>query len=207
MMTPSPHSCAIATQRLLAGLVLLVLVGTGHAQAPSSGNLLRNSRFQDDWLTLLPELKTLNWNYVMDFYHRRDFNPDGWDLKGNWTWDNADAPHGQRRLILQGPQATLTQDVNAWGVHDPKQLAGSPDTGGYPALVAVGSPEAKRLLRDLTLRVRLRGQDVPDRGGTVEAAWVPAQGAPVAVSVPLPTGTFDFKDVELKLPASLWWEK
>jgi hypothetical protein len=144
--------------RTVVGLaVLIIAAGPSPAQPPGSSNLLRNSRFQDDWLTLLPELKTLNWNYVTDFYHRRDFNPDGWDLKGSWTWDNADAPSGQRRLVLTGPQATVTQTVNAWGVHDPKQLAGSPDTGGYPALLSVSSPEAKRLLRDLTLKVRLRG--------------------------------------------------
>src|SRR5437016_944405 len=62
----------------------------------AQGNLLRNGNFQDDWITLLPEMKNHHWNYSNDFYNRRDFNPDGWTCKGSWQWLDADKPMGQR---------------------------------------------------------------------------------------------------------------
>ena len=171
-------------------------------------NVLRNSRFQDDWLTLLPELKTLSWNYVMDFYHRRDYNPDGWTLQGSWTWENADAPAGERKFVLHGPAASATQHVNAWGYHDPAQREGFPDAGGYPKLVAATSPQAAKLLRDATLRVRLRAADVPEGAATLSAGWAmsPADAAAALASIAVPAGSYDWREVELKLPAALWWE-
>ena len=77
-------------------LLLLVVAFPGSAQAP--GNLLRNGRFQDDWITLLPQNRNHHWCYADGFYNRRDYNPDGWFLSGSWDWQNADAPPGQRRL-------------------------------------------------------------------------------------------------------------
>ena len=189
------------------GFVPSILSHVAVAHQEPTANLLRNGRFQDDWLTLLPELKTLNWNYVMDFYHRRDFNPDGWELKGSWTWENADAPSGQRRLLLNGPEASVSQQVNAWGIHDPKQLEGWPDAGGYPKLVSAESLLAKRLLGDMTFRVRVRGWDVPKKSASIEAVWNSGSTrASPAASGPLPSGTFDWQTVEVNLPARLWFD-
>src|SRR5262245_23477804 len=110
-----PMTCSLRTLVLL-GLLL------NPATALAQGNLLRNARFQDDWLTLLPENKNHNWNYSSDFYHRRDYNPDGWDLKGTWQLLEADAPWGQRRLVLEGPEARASQAVNWGAIHDPRAL-------------------------------------------------------------------------------------
>src|SRR5262245_5865824 len=83
---------------------LLTLVGllAAATAANGQGNLLRNSDFQDDWLTLLPELKNHHWNYTTEVFNRRDYVPDGWRLSGKWEWLDADRPHGQRRLVLSG---------------------------------------------------------------------------------------------------------
>src|SRR2546421_726768 len=97
-------------KRLLALLVLLLLPAVGLAQA--NGDLLRNGDFQDDWLRLVPEVKNPHWCYSSEFSHRRDFNPDDWDCAGSWQWLNADAPFGQRQLILKGPKADVSQRVN-----------------------------------------------------------------------------------------------
>ena len=72
---------------------------------PSSAfaNLLRNGEFQDDWITMLPETKNHHWCFPSEFFNRRDFNPDGWFCKGSWDWQNADAPWGQRRMVITGP--------------------------------------------------------------------------------------------------------
>src|SRR5688572_24868201 len=56
------------------------------AGVETPGNLLRNPRFQDDWLTFLPETKNHHWAYPSEFTNRRDFNPDGWFCKGSWAW-------------------------------------------------------------------------------------------------------------------------
>ena len=93
-------------------VLLAALLLTSIAQAEPPRSLLRNGTFQDDWLTLLPENKNHHWCYSSEFYNRRDFNPDGWTCNGSWRWLNAEAPAGQRRLILQGPSATLSQRVN-----------------------------------------------------------------------------------------------
>lgn len=191
--------------------VLICAPGVARADDPDAlapANVLRNSRFQDDWLTMLPELKTLSWNYVMDFYHRRDYNPDGWTVQGSWIWQLADLPAGQRRFVLSGPAASATQHVNVWGYHDSAQREGFPDAGGYPKLVAATSPQAAKLLRDVTLRVRLRAADVPEGAATLSAGWAmsPADAAAVMASIAVPAGSYDWRDVELKLPAALWWE-
>src|SRR2546423_11365749 len=100
-------------------------------QAP--GNLLRNGEFQDDWLTFLPETKNHHWCFSSEFYNRRDYNPDGWYCTGSWDWQNADAPWGQRRMIVTGP-AELYQRVNWIAIDDDRQLEGFPDAGGFPVM-------------------------------------------------------------------------
>src|SRR4051812_18079231 len=137
------------------------LFAAGAAPAQHTGNLLRNGDFQDDWLTLVPETKNHHWCYSSEFFNRRDFNPDTWFCKGIWQWLNADAPRGQRRLVLQGPAAQLSQRVNWVAVHDDRAREGFPDAGGFPGLRPVRSLVPLRLVRDLTFRVRLKGQDVP----------------------------------------------
>src|SRR5256885_17152673 len=91
--------------RHFLAFILLVVATT----AARGDNLLRNGDFQDDWSTLLPELKNHHWNYTTEVFNRRDYNPDGWRLSGKWQWLDADRPHGQRRLVLAGggpaPQA------------------------------------------------------------------------------------------------------
>src|SRR5262245_38211843 len=102
-------------------LLVTVLIYTP-AAVGQTGNLLRNAALQDDWLTLVPENKNHHWCYSSEFYHRRDFNPDGWFCKGSWQWLNADAPAGQRRLILAGPSAEIVQRVNWVLMHDHQNL-------------------------------------------------------------------------------------
>src|SRR5437588_11429671 len=101
--------------RALCSLLAILMASSVWAD----GNLLRNADFQDDWLTLLPELKNHHWNYTTEVYNRRDYNPDGWRLQGNWEWQSADRPRGQRRLVLKaGPKAT--QAVNAVTINNSK---------------------------------------------------------------------------------------
>src|SRR5687767_12929249 len=73
------------------------------------GGLLRNGDFRDDWLTFLPELKNHHWNYTTEVHGRRDYNPDGWRLSGQWEWRDADQPTN-RRLVLGSP-ARVAQSV------------------------------------------------------------------------------------------------
>ena len=134
----------------------LVLLTTSAVWA--DGNLLRNGDFQDDWLTLLPELKNHHWNYTTEVFNRRDYNPDGWRLSGKWQWQDADKPRGQRRLILSSP-SKVVQSVNWVTINNSAKLAGWPDAGGYPAAEAVRSKNPLALVRDLTFRVRLSGKD------------------------------------------------
>jgi hypothetical protein len=185
------------------------------ALAQPTGNLLRNPDFQDDWLTQLPESKNHHWCYSSEFYHRRDFNPDGWWCKGSWQWLNAEAPAGQRRLVLHGP-AELTQRVNLVAVHDDRNRGGFPDAGGFPTLQPQRSTKPLRLVRDLTFRVRLKGQDVPADAGSIEVGLCPPGGVdgadPYGTQVPptakataaLPQGTFEARWVEAVLPAATW---
>src|SRR5438067_13841352 len=113
-------------------LVSLLTALVAPTVARAEDNLLRNADFQDDWITQLPETKNHHWCYSSEFYNRRDFNPDGWTCKGSWQWHNAEAPAGQRRLVLQGPSAELMQRVNWIAVHDDHSRTGFPDAGGSP---------------------------------------------------------------------------
>src|SRR5947208_2364829 len=152
------------------GALLVVLLATGAAPAQRGGNLLRNGDFQDDWLTLLPELKNHHWNYTTEVFNRRDYNPDGWRLSGKWQWLDADKPRGQRRLVLSSPSTAL-QWVN-WGVvHNPRKLAGWPDAGGYPSAEEVSSKKPAGLVRDLTFRVRLSATNVAKDAVRINVAW------------------------------------
>ncbi len=200
--------------RFLPCLLCLTLLPAS-APAEATDNLLRNGRFQDDWITLLPRNMNHHWCYADGFYNRRDYNPDGWFLAGNWDWQNADAPPGQRRLVLTGP-SEVVQRVNWVTVHDDRSRAGFPDAGGFPGVSPQRSPKPLRLVRDLTFRVRLKGRDVPVKAGNIEVAWCPPGGisssdpmgtpSPPTVSAlaVLPAGTFAAKWVEVKLPAADW---
>src|SRR5690349_19098550 len=106
-------------------LLALLLVASA-AAAAEPGNLLRNGTFQDDWITLVPETKNHHWCYASEFYHRRDYNPDAWTCKGSWKRQSADAPPGDRRLVLHGPAAEVVQRVNWVMVHDDRVLEGFP---------------------------------------------------------------------------------
>jgi hypothetical protein len=207
---PPPGEPAV---RLLFLAALLAVSLAGPVAA--DGNLLRNADFQDDWLSLLPELKNHHWCYSSEFYNRRDFNPDGWTCKGTWRWLDADKPAGQRRLSLQGP-AEIAQRVNWVAIHDDRSRAGFPDAGGFPSLKAQRSLQPLRLVRDLTLRVRLAGQDVPADAGFIEVGLCPLGGnadadpygaatPPTAkATTPLPVGSFASRWVEIKLSAASW---
>lgn len=178
-----------------------------------AGNLLRNADFQDDWITLLPEMKNHHWNYSSEFYHRRDFNPDGWTCKGSWQWLNAEQPAGKRRFVVTGP-GEFIQHVPWVAIHDDRALSGFPDAGGFPTLKSARSQRPEALLRDLSLSVRLSGQNLPPKAGTVEIAIGPAiapgseaiaLGKSIAsASVPLPEGTYADREIEVKLPASAY---
>jgi hypothetical protein len=190
---------------LLFGLVTLLFLLPRPAAA-QNGNLLRNGDFQDDWLTLLPELKNHHWNYTTEVFNRRDYNPDGWRLSGKWQWLDADKPRGQRRLVLNSP-SRVVQTVN-WGVvHNSGKLAGWPDAGGYPAAEEVTSKNPAGLVRDLTFRVRLSGTNVGKDAVKIHVAWATLADDPMAakraatVSASVPEGTYKDKTVEVKLPA------
>lgn len=192
--------------RIACFILMSAMIGSAaHGQA----NLLRNGDFQDDWLTLLPELKNHHWNYTTEVFNRRDYNPDGWQLSGNWKWQSADLPRGQRRLTLAGGSRAV-QGVNWITVHNPAKLSGWPDAGGYPTAEAVRSKTPLALVRDLTFSVRLAGKDVPTGAGTITVVWssaapgedTPAAGV-VSASVAIPEGTGE-KTVEVKLPAATW---
>lgn len=198
--------------RWLAPIVVAVSMNSvALAQAP--GNLLRNGDFQDDWITLLPEMKNHHWNYSSEFYDRRDFNPDGWTCKGSWLWLNAEQPAGKRRLILAGP-ADISQYVHWVAIHDDRALAGFPDAGGFPSLKSARSLRPETLLRDLSFRVRLSGQNVPAKAGIIEVGIGPAVApgseaialgkAIASASVSLPEGTYTAKEIEVKLPAAAY---
>lgn len=195
---------------MLLSLVLTVSlavtsISLGAEKAPAGG-LLRNGDFQDDWLTILPELKNHHWNYTSEVYNRRDYNPDQWTLSGSWQWKDADAPRGRRRLILSGPGATVSQSVNWVTVHNPARLAGWPDAGGYPAEEPRRSKNPLALVRDLTLRVKLTGQGVVDKAGEIVLTLDEGPTA-VSVTAPLPAGNYQGQVVTVALPAATWLEK
>lgn len=179
-------------------------------------NLLRNATFQDDWLTRLPTTQTLHWTYPYAFYNRRDFNPDGWRCRGSWEWLDADRPNGARRFVLRGPGAEARQRLPWIAVHDESRLTGSPDAGGFPELRPHRSRTPDRLVRDLTLRVLVHGDAVPDNAGAIEVGLGPLGGATagdplgavvaplVSSTTPLPSGTYDWRWIEARLPAAAW---
>ena len=201
--------CSIAC---LVGLLLF-----GSSALAQSSNLLRNGDFQDDWITLLPETKNHHWCFSSEFYNRRDFNPDCWYCKGSWEWQNADAVYGRRGpVILKGPGAEIIQRVNWITIHDDRQLESFPDAGGFPSMTAARSHKPERLLRDLTLRVRLKGDAVPAMAGSIELGLCPPGGIvtsdpmgslvppTVTRSTPIPAGTYAAQWVEVKLPTEAW---
>ncbi len=196
-------------------LVIATMLAATPVWAQPPGNLLRNGEFQDDWITQLPETKNHHWCFPSEFFNRRDYNPDGWYCKGVWDWQNADAPWGQRRMVVTGP-AELTQRVNWVAIHDDRQLEGFPDAGGFPVMKPAISARPLRLVRDLTLRVKLTGKDLPKGAGQIDIGLCPPSGAstsdPMGVVVPalayatlpLPEGTFASKWFEIKLDAADW---
>lgn len=199
-------------------VVTLIAAIPASAVAQPAGNLLRNGEFQDDWITFLPETKNHHWCFPSEFFNRRDYNPDGWYCKGAWDWHNADAPWGQRRIVVSGP-AELYQRVNWIAIHDDRQLGGFPDAGGFPVMKVATSKRRERLARDLAFRVKLAGTDVPKGAGALEVGLHPPTGlspadpmgdrnpATVAATVSLPEGTFKPQWIEVKLPAADWWKK
>jgi hypothetical protein len=193
--------------RILWYLLIVLLALSPRAE----GNLLRNGDFQDDWLTLLPELKNHHWNYTTEVFNRRDFNPDGWMLSGKWQWVDADRPRGQRRLILSSPSRAV-QSVNWVTVNNSAKLAGWPDAGGYPIAEAVRSKNPLTLVRDLTFRVTLLRMAVPKDAVTLTVAW--SASSPMddpagtkrsaSASVFVPAGSYPARTIEVKLPAADW---
>ncbi|OGV62737.1 MAG: hypothetical protein A2498_02725 [Lentisphaerae bacterium RIFOXYC12_FULL_60_16] len=184
---------------------IVLTLGISIPARGDSGNLVRNASFRDDWLTLLPELKNHNWNYAGEFYNRRDYNPDTWELKGSWEWINPDAPREQRRLVLRGPKAEVKQLINWNAVHDPRSSGGLfPDAGGYPGLVHTTSPRPERLVRDLALRIRSSATDIPPGACTAFLRLGPPPNQPVTVFTNLPSGSYSGRWTTVVLPASLW---
>jgi hypothetical protein len=203
----------------LAALRPRLGIGAPGASLAPAVNLLRNGTFQDDWITSLPANKTLHWAYPYDLYNRRDYNPDGWSCKGSWQWVDADRPMGARRMLLAGPDAQVVQRVNWIAVHDDRALDGFADAGQFPTTKARRSRRADRLVRDVTVRVRVKGRDVPAGAGSVELGFCPPgplatsdpMGEPTPplarVSAPIPTGTFEWQSVEITLRAAAWLER
>lgn len=182
----------------------------------SPDTLLRNGTFQDDWLSLLPRPQTLHWAFPPTLYNRRDFNPDGWRCRGSWEWLAADQPRGARRLVLNAPDAQIVQRIPWIAVHDERVVSGFPDAGGFPELRAQQSDRLDRLVRDLTLRLLVRGDGVPADAGGVEIGFC-ALGAAVAhdplgadvkplaaATATFPTGTFAWQWITARLTASAW---
>jgi len=196
--------------RHLLAFVLLAVA----AAAARGDNLLRNGDFQDDWSTLLPELKNHHWNHSTEVYNRRDYNPDGWSLSGKWEWRDADKPRGQRKLVMASP-SRVVQSVNWVTVNNSAKLAGWPDAGGFPGAEAVRSKNPLALVRDITFRVKLRGKDVPKDAVKLVVAWSGASplddplGANRvgSASVFAPPGTYAEQTVEVKLPAATWLDE
>ena len=194
-------------------LAVLLFASTGLGQP---ANLLRNGDFQDDWITLLPQTKNHHWCFSSEFYNRRDYNPDCWYCKGSWDWQDADRPRGERRFIMKGPSAEAVQRVNWFAIHDDRQLEGFPDAGGFPVMKAARTHKPERVMRDLTLEVRLSGTQVPAGAGSIELALCPPGGTssgdphgtmtpPTIVrSVPITAGTSAAHNVTVKLSAADW---
>lgn len=162
-------------------------------------NMLQNADFQDDFVTLMPENKTLSWCYFPDHFNRRDYNPDGWSCTGNWGWENADAVPGQRRLMLQGTGTEISQQIN-WGIyHDDRNKYRGADDGGFPYDLTLTTHEPLRMVRDVEFRVYVKGTNVPSNAGSMKLELASA-----SASTYLPSGTFDWQWVSVTLPATSW---
>jgi len=196
-------------------LTIALLALAGLLPVLAAGNLLRNGSFQDDWITRLTEVKNHHYCFSSEHYNRRDFNPDGWECKGSWEWLNADGPMGTRRMVLRGPNADVTQRVNWVLAHDEKSLSGFADAGRFPSITPVRSKTPLALVRDLTLRVRVKGANVAADAGSIEVGLCPPGGSTfnefgtvtpptVTASAPIPAGSYDWQWVEVKLPAQQW---
>lgn len=195
-------------------LACLLLAGSPLCAQP--GNLLRNGDFQDDWITLLPQTKNHHWCFPSEFYNRRDYNPDCWYCKGSWEWQNADAPRGERRFVMKGPGAEAVQRINWVAIHDDRQLEGFPDAGGFPVMRAARSHKPERLMRNLTLEVNVKCDNVPAGAGSIEIGVCPPSGTstgdphgtmvpPTLVrSAPIPVGTAASQTISVTLPAADW---
>lgn len=190
-----------------AGFALTVTspsVAAPPADGIANGGLLRNSDFQDDWTTHLPELKNHHWNYTTEVFNRRDYNPDGWWLNGSWDWLDADKPIGSRRLVLRGPNAVVTQTVPWVQVHNSKKRpVGWPDAGGYPPEESRRSKTPLAFVRDLTFRVRVSAKDVPENAGEIVVAF----DKTLSATAPIPAGSYEGKIVEVVLKANDWLAK
>ena len=201
--------------RFLAAATLGLLLAPALS---ARANLLRNAAFQDDWITLLPENQNHHWCYATAFVNRRDYNPDGWACSGSWNWLNPDAPAGSRHFVMRGPKSQVFQRVNWVLVHDDRRREGFPDAGGFPAHAPQRSLAPLTLVRDLRLRLHVRGDAVPPDAASVELGLAPPGGIsasdPLGSRVPftasvraaLPSGTFGWLWVELTLPAARWLE-
>ncbi|MST93906.1 MAG: hypothetical protein EXS33_01295 [Pedosphaera sp.] len=201
--------------RAIFWLCTLAMASAPAVAAHAPGNLLRNGNFQDDWLTLLPELKNHHWNYTTEVFNRRDYNPDGWRFTGKWDWRGTDLPRGGRRVFLS-PGSRAVQAVNWVTVHNPTKLVGWPDAGGYPDAVAMRSTNGLAMVRDVTFAVRLVAKEVPLGAVTLTVSWLSAEanlgwneGAAAkariaSASVAVPEGTYAARTVEVKLPAAEW---
>lgn len=188
--------------RLLGvGLAALLPLAPGRAAEPPA-NLLRNADFQDDWLTMCPQFKNHHWNYSSEIMARRDYNPDPWQLSGQWEWRDADQPRGARRLVLLG-QAAARQSLNWVQVHNPRKLKIVSDAGNWPTPEGRRSKRADKLVRDLAFRVLLSGRNLPAKAGEIDVYY----GDDVYASAPVPEGSYERKEVVVKLPAAAWLDK
>lgn len=170
------------------------------------GNMLQNPDFQSDWLGLMHENHTLVWCYLPDYFNRRDYNPDAWWCRGNWRWDNEDALPGERRMVLQGAGTVVSQLVNWAVIFDDTVLPPNgqiADDGGFPIAQTALSDRPLRMVRDATLRAWIRGNSVPGGAGNMELRLFSTSSTVVA-SCPWPTGTYDWRWVEVTLPAATW---
>lgn len=179
-------------------------------------NLLRNGQFQDDWMTHAPQTKTLHLSFSSEYQNRRDYNPDGWWSRGSWRWENADGPAGSRRFFVTGPKASVTQRVNLFALHDDRKLGGFMDGGEFPLLVDVRSREPLNAVRDMTLRLKIKGDKVPEGAASATLNFVGAPSVSVidplgtdgpvlhSASAKLPAGTYDWKWIEVRIRASDW---
>src|SRR5262249_39026276 len=142
--------------------------------------------------------------------------PDGWSCTGSWQWIDADKPRGSRRLVLRAPKAQALQRLHWFAVHDEAKISGFPDAGGFPELQPLLSRAPEQLVRDLALRVGLRGQDVPLGAGSVDLGLTPLGKADtsdslgslvkplVSATTPILSETFDWQQLDVRLPASDW---